>query len=246
MYSYEVLSNMRRDLASAGRLREWKAQYQQKPTAEEGVFIKREWMQHRYTERPLALNVYMASDFAVTEPEESRDPDWTCHGVFGVDKDNKIYVLDWWRGRTTPDVWIDVLIGMMLRWKPRTWFGEAGPIRRSIEPFLVKRMLEKNCYTYIEWIASVKDKSSRGRSLQALASMSRILWPAGASWIGEVIETIVGFPTMKHDDDFDVLSLMCLAIDEAHPAVVGSEAKRKKEDPWRTHKMQSSGLWKTV
>jgi len=245
MYSYEVLSALRRDLSAAGRLREWKAQYQQKPTAEEGIFIKREWMAHRYDAKPGKMNVYMASDFAVTEAIENRDPDWTVHGVFGVDTENKIHVLDWWRGRTSPDVWIDTLIDMLLRWKPRTWFGEKGPIRRSLETFITKRMLERNCYTNMEWIASVADKAARARSLQALASMGRITWPKGQSWVDEVVEVVVGFPTVKHDDDFDVLALMCLAIDEAYPAVVGSIVPKKKVDPWQHHRAVPTSRWKT-
>lgn len=246
MYSYEVLSALRRDLSAAGRLREWKAQYQQKPTAEEGIFIKREWMSQRYEQKPEKMNVYMASDFAVTEAAENRDPDWTVHGVFGIDAANKIHVLDWWRGRTSPDVWIDTLIDMLLRWKPRTWFGEKGPIRRSIETFLTKRMLERNCYSNMEWIASVADKAARARSLQALASMGRITWPKGQSWVDEVVEVVVGFPTVKHDDDFDVLALMCLAIDEAYPAVVGSIAPKKKVDPWQHHRATPTSRWKTA
>jgi predicted phage terminase large subunit-like protein len=204
-------------------------------------------MANRYDTRPEHLNIFMASDFAVTEAEESRDPDWTVHGVFGVDKDNKIYVLDWWRGRTSPDTWIDALIVLLKRWKPRVWFGEKGPIRRSIETFLMKRMVEERCYANMEWIASVKDKSARARSFQALASMGRIYWPGGTSWVDEVVEGIIGFPTVKHDDDFDVMSLMCLAIDEANPAVVGSTAPKKKVDPWQHHRTaKTSEAWKVA
>ena len=246
MYPLEVLQGMRRDLSSAGRLREWKAQYQQKPTAEEGIFIKREWMAQRFEARPQALNIYMASDFAVTEAAENRDPDWTVHGVFGIDSDRKIYVLDWWRGKTTPDVWMDTLIDLFLRWKPRAWFGEKGPIRRSIESFLTTRMLERRCYVNMEWIASVKDKAERARSFMGLASMGRITFPKGQSWVDEVVENAIGFPTLKHDDDFDVLALLCLAIDEAHPAVVGSVAQKKKEDPWQHHRTPQTSRWKTA
>jgi len=93
---------------------------------------------------PDKLNIYMASDFAVSEPRgENSDPDWTEHGVFGIGPDDSLYVIDWWSGQTTPDVWIDSLLDLQAKHKPMCWFGEGGVIRRSIEPFLTKLARER-------------------------------------------------------------------------------------------------------
>ena len=109
---------------------------------------------------PSKLNVYMASDFAVSEPRgENSDPDWTEHGVFGIGPDDSLYVLDWWSGQTTPDVWIDSLLDLQAKHKPMCWFGEGGVIRRSIEPFLTKRARERRVYSHYEWLSSVNDEA---------------------------------------------------------------------------------------
>jgi predicted phage terminase large subunit-like protein len=244
-YSLEWLRNLKEDLANAGRMREWKSQYQQNPTPEEGIYLKREWMIHKYDERPTNLNIYMASDFAATDPAEGQSPDWTVHGVFGIDSDSRIYVVDWWRGRTSPDVWIDSLLDLVAQWKPRAWFGTKGQIRRMLEPFLLKRCIERKIFFNIEWIAEVVDKSAKGRALQAMASMGRLYFPK-YSWAEELIENLVGFPTIKYDDDYDTFALICLALDETHPAMSHCVTRNKKKDPWQKIKSLAKERWKTI
>jgi predicted phage terminase large subunit-like protein len=219
-FPMESLTRTRDVMIKGGRLREWKAQYQQKPTAEEGVFMKRAWFSRRHTTAPDNLNIYMASDFAVTAESEGRDPDFTEHGVFGVAPDDSIYVLDWWSGQTTPDVWIDVLLSMVQRWKPTAWFGEAGVIRRSVAPLMDRLCRERHVYFRQEWIASTKDKASRARSFQGLASMGRVSFPADSAWAERVIDQCIAFPSDTHDDKFDTISLLCLAIDEMRSGIV--------------------------
>jgi len=252
-YPLKSLHRTKDTMAAGGRLREWSAQYQQHPVAEQGTYIKREWFDERYElselktintkDHPLAI--YIASDFAVTEAKEGADPDWTEHAVFGVGQDQEIYVLDWWSGRETADVWIDSLLDLVKKWKPRTWLGEAGVIRRSVEPFLKKRARERRAYFRAEWVASTKDKPTRGRAFQAIASMGRIRFPR-TTWAEEAINQCVGFPGAAHDDKFDALSLFCLCIDEAHPAVVSSEPKTRVRDSWRDAGTGQTDSWKVV
>ena len=83
-------------------------QLQQRPSPEEGDFFKRDWI-HWYDEAPKHVRTYGASDYAVT----ADGGDYTCHGVIGVDPDDDIYVLDWWRDQTTSDIWIEVLLDLM-------------------------------------------------------------------------------------------------------------------------------------
>ena len=73
----------------------------------------------------------MQSDYAVTDGGS----DFTEHGIFGLDHSGNLYLVDWWYGKTTTDVWIDAKCDLIIKYKPDCWFGESGVIRRSIEPF---------------------------------------------------------------------------------------------------------------
>jgi len=181
---------------------------------------------------PESLRIYMASDFAVREAAEGVDPDFTEHGVYGIGPDDRVYVIDWWHGQVTADVWIDALLDLVKRHKPLCWFGEAGVIRRAIEPQLNRRCSELGVYFQQEWVAPIADKAVRARACQAWASMGRVIFPE-TDWAGRVVEQLIAFPAGEHDDAVDALSLLFLVIDNAHPAIVRTQDK-KREDRWQT------------
>ena len=188
--------------------RAWNALYQQQP-ADTGDYFKAQWF-GEYDAPPKNLSIYGASDYAVTEG----GGDLTEHGVFGIDHNANIYVLDWWRGQTAPDVWIDRKCDLILKHKPMTWFGESGVIRRSIEPFLMKRMQERNAYCTVEWLSSIADKPARARSIQARASMGKVWLPKHAPWKADVLGQLLRFPAGKHDDAVDVFGLIGRGLDQ--------------------------------
>ena len=238
-YSLESLQHTRSVLPR----RDWQALYQQQPTVETGTYCQRAWFADRYDDAPETLNKFVASDFAVTEGGEGADPDWTEHGVFGIAPDDTIYLVDWWSGQTTSDQWIESLLDLIAKHKPLGWFGEAGVIRRAIEPFLRKRMRERHTYVRTEWMSPIKAKDVRGRAFQARASMGKIRFPKTA-WADRVIDQCVAFPGGAHDDAFDVMSLMCQAIDQAHPAIEHKQPARVK-DRWRRERVPDQA-WRVV
>jgi len=154
-YPLERLEQIRSVLPA----RDWNSLYQQNPIPDDGDYFKSDWF-GEYESLPDHLTLFGASDYAVTDG----GGDWTEHGVFGVDKALNIYVVDWWRGQKTSDVWIDAKCDLILRHKPQCWFGESGPIRRAVEPFMLRRMGERNAYCQIEWMASISDKAARART----------------------------------------------------------------------------------
>lgn len=228
--------------------RDWSALYQQEPRTEVGAYIKREWFRHRYTAEPERLRVYMSADFAVKEAtgdsEEGSEPDYTEIGVFGICPKGDVYVLDWWSKQTNAAKWIEELLRLGRQWKPHAFFGEGGTIRRAIEPFLMRRMEETNTHLRIEWINPVHDKSTRGRSFQAMASMGRIHF-GQQTFVTRVMDQVVGFPGAAFDDAFDVLSQMCMAIDQAHPAILpGSGTTQRRPADYGMQK--SANNWKVA
>lgn len=199
-------------------VRAWNALYQQQPASEDGDYFKREWLEAEYETPPQGLRIYGASDYAVTEG----GGDYTEHGVFGVDPAGAIFVLDWWRGQTGPEEWIDRLCDLIVQHEPLCWFGEAGPIRRSIEPFLRRRMQEREAACRMEWLPSINDKPTRARSIQALASMGKVIFPKHAGWKSDVIGQALRFPAGRHDDAVDVLSMIGRGLQ-----TIGGARKRK-------------------
>lgn len=206
--------------------RTWSALFQQKPTPEDGDYFRREMFRY-YGTRPKHLRIYGASDFAVT----SNGGDYTVHGVFGVDPVGNIYVLDWWRGQTAADVWIDELLGLADKWQTVKWFGEAGTIRRSIEPYLRKRQQERGKYISVEWLASVADKPTRARSIQGRIAQGMVYFPEGVPWAEEVISQCLRFPNTSQDDDVDVLSLLGRGLDSMVNALPPAAAKPPLPQP---------------
>jgi predicted phage terminase large subunit-like protein len=183
-------------------MRSWNALYQQQPASEDGDYFKAEWL-GEYERLPEGLKFYGASDYAVTEG----GGDFTEHGIFGVDSGGIVYVVDWWRGQTSSDEWIDRFCDLVKQYEPLCWFGESGTIRRAVEPFMRKRMVERGAMCRVEWLASISDKPTRARSIQAMLSMGRVLFPKHSGWASDLKGQMLRFPVGKYDDGVDVMSL---------------------------------------
>lgn len=192
--------------------REWNALYMQQPMPDEGDYFKKSWFNH-YDVKPTNLRIYAASDFAVTSDEG----DFTEHGIFGIDESENIYVLDWWSGQTSSDVWIESLLDLSVKWRPEKWVSESGVIRRSIEPFLRKRMEERKIYQLMHWEPSIANKPTRCRSFQARASMGKVYLPK-TSWADELLLHLCSFPVGVFDDKADVCGLIGRIIDKTFAA----------------------------
>ncbi|HEX7720468.1 MAG TPA: phage terminase large subunit [Woeseiaceae bacterium] len=217
--------------------RDWSALYQQHPQPDEGTFFKREWFKHWETLPQLRL--YGTSDYAVTEG----GGDYTVHRVWGIDKDGDIYRVDGWREQATADKWIEAKLDLIAKYKPLAWFGESGVIRKAIEPMLTRRMRERKVFCRMEWIASTSDKPTRARGFQARAAMGKVWFEPGAD-IGEFLS----FPAGKHDDDVDTASMIGMALDQAHPAIVSAGSDKPKLDRWDKAfgEGEAEDTWKTM
>ncbi len=184
--------------------RNWAALYQQRPAPEEGDYFRKDWWRWYETAPPLdTLRIIGASDYAVT----ADDGNYTVHGVAGVDSDDNLFVLDWWRDQTASDVWIEILLDLMQRWRPAEWAEEKGQIEKSVGPFINARMRERQVYCHREQFASSADKPTRAQAFRARMAMGKVFWPRQAPWVDDVYRVLMTFPAGAVDDDVDVCSL---------------------------------------
>lgn len=202
-------------------VRTWSALYQQIPAPDTGDYFKADYFK-MYDRAPKHLRIYGASDYAVT----ADGGDFTEHGVFGLDPDGELYLLDWWYGQKTSDVWIETQLDMVDKWKPLAWVGEAGPIRRSIEPFLTRRMRARRSFCTIEWLPSISDKPTRCRPFQAMASSGVVHIPR-KEWADRLLRQLLTFPVGVFDDGVDVCSLIGRYLDQMRNARVPDPAKER-------------------
>jgi predicted phage terminase large subunit-like protein len=210
-------------------VRAWNALYQQDPAPEDGEYFKREYFQD-YDVIPGGLHIYGASDYAVSEGAG----DFTEHGVFGLDFTGNIYLLDWWREQAASNIWIERQCDLIAQYSPLIWFGEAGPIRKAIEPFLKRRMVERQTLCRLEWLPSIHDKVVRARPFQARAAMGNVFTPAHAQWKPELMSQLMRFPAGKYDDGVDVCSLIGRGLEHARtPAIPKPKAIQPQEPLFR-------------
>ena len=222
--------------------RDWNALYQQEPQPDEGTYFKREWFKrYKLEDKPEELSVYGASDYAVTED----DGDYTEHGIGGFDCNEDLYLLNWWSGQKTADVWIDNQIDFIASYQPYVWVAEGGPIRRSVEPFLTKRMQQRSTYCHLEWLTSNKDKVVNSRGFQALASMGKV-WIPYTDWGEALIDQLVRFPAGKYDDKVDVCGLFGRLLDQTFGPSRKDDKPKPKRDRWNKAFEEPSDDWKTV
>ena len=217
--------------------RGWSALYQQRPMPDEGDYFRREWFRY-HARHPKStgtvatpprdeLRIYGASDYAASE-----QGDYTVHGIFGVDADDNIYIMDWYRERVTPMVWAERFCEMVRQWKPSAWVEEKGPIARSVAPFLDKRIRETKAYVFRDGVASVGSKTERvkgggAQSIRGRMQMGKIYFPERAPWLSDLERELLTFPAAKHDDAVDTLSLVGRYLSR----MTGGRQAKPKETP---------------
>lgn len=205
----EDLEAIRQDMLP----REWSALYQQNPVPDDGDYFKADWIKTVPTLPDVkSLRVHGASDYAVT----SKGGDYTVHIVVGIDPEQRIYVLDLWRGQTASDVWIEAYCDLICRWKPISWGVETGQINSGVGPFLFRRAVERSAWTAQFPFASRTDKSVRAQSIRGRIAMKGLYIAADAPWKADFVSELLSFPAGKHDDQVDALGLVGQLLDHAN------------------------------
>lgn len=208
-YDYgKFLRDRQREMAPM----EWSALFQQEPVPEEGDYFRREWFKY-YDELPRGVRKFGASDYAT----KADAGDFTVHAVCAVDSDGNIYVDDIWRAQTTTDVWVDVMLDMAAGHSVFQWGEEGGQIIKSLDPFIRRRMAERNMHFHRQQFTSVADKGTRAQSFRGRMSQGKVLFRRHAVWRLAFEAELLSFPAGKHDDQVDCVSLFGRMLDKMYP-----------------------------
>ncbi len=164
---------------------------------------------------PKSLRVYGASDYAVMEPRHGKkEPDFSEHGVWGVDRIGDLWALDWWSKQCETDVAIAAFIRLVAIWKPVRWANEGGLIDKAIGPTIRSAMQHSQKFVAIEMLPSLDDKAVKLQAFHARATAGTVHFPIRRPWAENCIEQLVKFPGGRWDDKADVCGLIGRMVDK--------------------------------
>lgn len=192
--------------------RVWSALYQQRPTPDTGGFFKRDWLiPYQPSQLPTSLNIYVASDHAVSEEQTA---DATCVIPAGMDRDGILWILpDVWWERAPTDAFVRASIDIAKRRRPLIWGAEKGHISKSIGPFWRRELLNAGVHLRIEELQPTRDKASRAQAIQGRMAMGMVRFPVFAPWWSNAEHELLTFPAAKHDDFVDALAHLGAILD---------------------------------
>ena len=198
-----------------------------------GLLFKRRWFK-KYDNLPSKLQYYMAGDYAgARDLDSDREPDFNELGIVGLDQSGDWYVIDWWAEQVEdPDEMIQAGARLAKKYKPLVWFEEKGPILRSIDPIMRRRLREIGSRVFRKPLASASSKAERALGFAAVCSTGRVHFP-NTPWAERVINQLCAFTGEegRHDDAVDVCSLLARGLDSMSNARVPVEDDQDKFTP---------------
>ena len=188
--------------------RDFASLYQQKPYIEGGNILKSEWW--KYYPEDLNPNTFqtliIAADTAFKKTESA---DYSVAIVAGLTQDGDIYIVDVHRGRWDYPELRQRLISINSTWRGRGLRALYVEDKASGQSILQDLRRESGIAVVPYKVAT--DKVSRVNSITPMIQGGRVFLPEKAPWLDSFVEECVAFPSGKHDDQVDSLS-MCIDI----------------------------------
>ena len=203
-WSKEELAALKAELP----ISKWSAQYQQKPTSEEGALIKREyWKEWRKSGPPVCDYVIQSIDTAHTKNARSDYSAITTWGVFqhpNEDGQNvpNIILLDSVNEKLEFPELKNRALELYYAYEPDGYLIEAKAAGLPLIQELRAAGIPVTDYTP----SRGQDKLSRVNSITDIFA-NGIVWHPATRWAEELVEQCAAFPNGAHDDLVDCTTL---------------------------------------
>lgn len=184
--------------------RDFASLYQQQPYIEGGNILKSEWWNY-YPEDLNPTNFQSLIIAADTAFKKTETADYSVAIVAGLTHEGDIYIVDIHRGRWDYPELRAKLININATWRGRglrALYVEDKASGQSI----IQDLRRESGIAVVPYKV-VNDKVSRINGITPLIQGGRVWLPEKATWLDDFVEECVAFPSGKHDDQVDALSM---------------------------------------
>ncbi len=199
-WKLEELEGVRASLS----VQKWNAMYQQRPTADEGAILKREWWRvWQQSEPPPVEYIIQSYDTAYSKKETADFSVITTWGVFypTMDDGPNIILLAVKRGRWDFPELKRVAIAEYKYWNPDNVLIEAKATGTTLQQELRRVGIPVTMYAPGGRRAG-QDKVSRANAVAPILEAGMV-WAPDEHWAEELVEECAAFPNGDNDDQVD-------------------------------------------
>ena len=226
--------------------RTWNSLYQQRPTAHEGIYFKRDdFRRFNLSDLPRNLSFYMSTDWAVTEKQVagSNEPDFTEHGIFGVTSNEDIYCIEGYSKQADTEETIPEALDLIRARKPQLWLGEKGVIENAIGPAIRQAMRKaqkdgKPAWVPREILPSVGDKVAKSSAFAGMVGAG-VVYVVNSEWGDALIDQLCAFPGGRFDDKVDMCGMIGRALDKVRGKRDAVPAKKDEIVPFTRRHLEA-------
>ena len=178
--------------------------------------------------------VCAAADFAVSRADRANRTSFT---IGGKCLKNHLHFLDQRVGRWDSAEWIEEMFQIQERWNPDVFWVEDGVIWKSVRSMIYREMEVRDVRINFEAILPVKDKGTRGRSLQRRMRSGQCRFDKSGEWypgFEQELLRFTGTAAATLDDQFDSAALLSRGFDDLSH-VEEEDLMEDDELEWRSH-----------
>lgn len=204
-------------------------EYLNDPLDSSEAYLRKEWFTPMEEfDHHVPKLVCAAADWAISKKDHANRTSIT---VGGMDSRNTLHYIDQTVGRWDSEDIVDEVFRVQATWHPDVFWTENGQIWLALWPTIKREMQKRGIWiNFVERVA-IKDKASRGRSLQKRMRGGGTRWDTEAEWFEPMQDEMLRFTGNAEailDDQFDSASLLSLGFEDL--AMVEEEDFESEEE----------------
>lgn len=198
-FSIAELLRLRDDPVDGVSSRDWIAQYQQKPTPDEGSIFKREWFRIEELDLHIRGNTVQCWDTAFSERREADYSVCTTWRIYTYPSGQVEYqLLNVYRARLSFPALREKVYEAAEIWHPHRIIIEDIGSGQS----LVQELRNSSGLPIVTYRPD-RDKVARAHAITGLVEAGRVVLNKDAGWLEPYLSEMMSFPVGEHDDQVD-------------------------------------------